>query len=119
MSRAKIITAIAGALFFAIPTVSLMSAMVFFPLIMFALFAIVANFAPVAILAARGLRAAGIALDETALIQHWVYFGILWLGTAFGLSRWGDAGASIGGKNTPYLDMLFMPWHALASYLGG
>ncbi len=119
MSRAKLITAVVGALFFAIPSVTLISAMVIFPLIMFALFAIVANFAPVAILAARGFSAAGIPIDDTALIRNWIYFGILWLGTAFGLSRWGDAGASIGGKNMPYFDMLFLPWHTLATYLVG
>lgn len=110
LSKKKRNIAIAVAVILAIPTVNFISAFVVFPLFVYALFALVANVAPV-ILAPMALTG---RLDASALgqklLETWQYFGIMWIGCAFGLSRWGDAGASMGGQNIPYLKVLFAPW---------
>lgn len=105
MSKKRLYTAIIGATLLAIPTLNFISALVVFPLAVYALFAIVTNFAPILIVGAKSL-----GMNSSKLLENWKYFGILWIGCAFGLSRWGDAGASMGGENVPYLKIFFAPW---------
>jgi hypothetical protein len=113
MSRTRLITACVGAAVMAIPMFSLISAMVVFPLAFYGFIAIVANFGLLGVLLLDSLSRRGYRLNPQSLAQTWIYCGIMWLGCAFGLSRWGDAGASIGGRNMPYTEVLFAPWHIL------
>lgn len=117
MSRARLITALVIAAILAIPGVNMLGAMLMLPLPFYVLVAVIANFGPLLILATRALAAAGLPIGHRTLAAHWLFFCIIWIGCAFGMSRWGYAGASIGGRNAPYLDMLFMPWHVLAAHL--
>ncbi len=110
MSRTRLYVAVAGALILAIPIVSFISALVVFPLAVYAFFALVANFAPLLIAGAAGLNQIGLRINLAKIVESWQYCGILWLGCAFGLSRWGDAGSSMGGQNIPYFKVLFAPW---------
>lgn len=119
MSKRRLITALVIAAILAIPSVNMLGAMLMLPLAFYVLFALIANFGPVAILAVHGLAAAGLPIGHHALAVHWLFFGIIWIGCAFGMSRWGDAGASIGGRNEPYLNILFFPWHTLMARLLG
>ncbi len=119
MTRTRRNVAIFASVILAIPTVNFMSALVVFPLAVYALFAIVANFGPLAMLAAAGLERIGLRIDQAKLFDKWAYCGIIWLGCAFGLSRWGDAAGSLGGRNEPYFKVLFMPYIALYQYLIG
>lgn len=117
MSRARLITAVVFAGILAMPGINMLGAMLMIPLPFYVLLALIANFGPVLILAARSLAVAGLPVGHRALVAHWGFFGIIWIGCAYGMSRWGDAGASIGGKNAPYFDMLFFPWHSLIAHL--
>lgn len=117
MSRARLITACIGAVLMAVPMFSLMSAMVVFPLAFYGLIAVVANFGLVVVLLFEGLSRRGFRLKTRSVAETWVYCSIMWLGCAFGLSRWGDAGASIGGRNTPYAEVLFAPWNILLAHM--
>ncbi len=119
MSRARLITALVLGAILAIPGVNMLGAMLMLPLPFYILLGLIANFAPVLIVAVRTLALAGLPIGHRALVHHWQFFGIIWIGCAFGMSRWGDAGASIGGKNAPFLEMLVMPWLALYSHLTG
>ncbi|WP_317057684.1 hypothetical protein [Roseovarius rhodophyticola] len=113
MNRRKRNIAIVTAVILAIPTVNFISALVVFPIAIYALFAIVANFAPLVFvpLAAAGRLEASTLGGK--LMEKWQYFSIMWLGCSFGISRWGDAAASMGGQNTDYLKVLFAPWFYL------
>lgn len=113
MSRTRLITACVGAALMAVPMFSLISAMVVFPLAFYGLIAIVANFGLLFVLLLEGLSRYGFRLNAQAVAETWVYCSIMWLGCAFGLSRWGDAGAAIGGRNMPYFEVLFAPWNFL------
>ncbi len=113
MSRTRLITACVGAALMAVPMFSLISAMVVFPLAFYGLIAIVANFGLVLVLLLESLSRAGLRLPSRYVAETWASCSIMWLGCAFGLSRWGDAGASIGGRNTPYFEVLFAPWNIL------
>jgi hypothetical protein len=119
MTRTHRNTAIVASVILAIPTVNFMSALVVFPLAIYALFAIIANFGPLAMLVAAGLERVGLRIDWAKLFDKWAYCAIVWVGCAFGLSRWGDAAASLGGRNEPYFKVLFMPYIALYQYLVG
>lgn len=110
MSRVRLYTAIVAAIILAIPVVTFVSALVVFPLLVYALFAIVANFAPLVILAARGARKLGRNVDVSQVVEAWKYSAIIWVGCAFGLSRWGDVASTMGATNTPYLKVLLAPY---------
>lgn len=110
MTRAKRNIAIVASLLLAIPALSFTSGLVVFPLLFYALLAIVANFAPVLYAAGMGLRRIGLNLDLSRLYEAWAYCGIIWIGCAYGLSRWGDAASTMGAQNIPYLKVLFAPW---------
>jgi hypothetical protein len=116
MSRTRLITACIGAAVMAIPLFSVVSAMVVFPLALYGLMAIVANFGLLVVLVLEGLSRYGIRLDARSMAETWAYYSIMWVGCAFGLSRWGDAGASMGLRNTPYFEVLFAPWHILLKH---
>jgi hypothetical protein len=119
MTRTRRNTAIVASAILAIPPINFMSALVVFPLAIYALFAIIANFGPLAMLVAAGLDRVGLGIDRVKLFDAWAYCGIIWVGCAFGLSRWGDAAASLGGRNEPYFKVLFMPYVAVYQYLLG
>ena len=110
LSRRQWIAAIALSLILAIPLVTLISSFVVFPLLVFAALGIFANAAPVLLLAAEGLRRMGLRVDSTRLLEKWLFCAVLWIGCAYGLSHWGDAGSTIGARNLPYLKVLFAPY---------
>jgi hypothetical protein len=119
MSRARLTGLIIGSIILAIPMVTFISALVVFPLVFYAGLAIVANLAPLPILAMQGLRHLGIRIDPAWLIEMWISCGILWIGCAHGLARWGDTAGALGARNEPYFKVLFMPWVVLYQYLTG
>lgn len=107
--------AIGAALFLAIPFITFISALVVFPLALYAMFAIVANAGFVIMAAAALLQWADVRLPlAPALIAKWRDCSIIWAGMAFSISRWGDVASSMGAKNTPFLDVLFAPLLYLA-----
>lgn len=110
MSKTRLYVALAASVVLAIPMVTLISSFVVFPILFYAVLAIVANFGPVAYAATLGARRIGIPLDSEPLREAILYCGIIWVGCAYGLSRWGDVGQTIGAKNEPYFEMLFAPW---------
>lgn len=110
MNRFKLGAAFVGAVLLAIPALNFVSTMVIFPILIYAVFALVANLAPPVLAAGYGLRALGFDFAMTRLRNAWVYCTILWIGCAYGLSHWGDAARSMGGKNIPYLKVLFAPY---------
>lgn len=117
MTRARLIFAGVAAAFFAIPMVTLVSLMVVFPIIFYAVLAGIANFAPIALLVMYGLQRLGYRVDPQPLFEGWIYCSIIWIGCAFGASHWGDAGgAMIGAKNMPFWEVLFAPWRLLLGY---
>lgn len=113
LSRAKLIIAIAFSLIFAIPAVTLVSAFVVFPIFVYGALGIFVNAAPVLLLAAAGLQRMGLRLNPTPLFEKWQLAAVLWLGCAWGLSHWGDAGSTLGARNLPYFKVLFAPWFYL------
>ncbi|MBH0236344.1 hypothetical protein [Methylobrevis albus] len=116
MSRTRLTIAIAAALFFAIPFVTFISMMVVFPILFYGLIAAVANFGPPLLLAAFGLAHAGWRVKAQGLYETWQVCSILWVGCAFGIAHWGDVAASMGARNTPFLEVLFAPWLLLLGY---
>lgn len=110
MSRVRLYFAIAVALVLAIPIVTFISAMVVFPLALYAFFAVVANVAPLGIAAIHGLNRFGWTFNPARLVETWRFCGIIWIGCAYGLSHWGDVAASMGGRNLPYFKVLFAPY---------
>lgn len=97
----------------AIPITTLVLSVFYFPIFVFAAIGIFANVAPLLLLAAAGLCRLGITVGTGQLLGIWQFFGTVWIGCAYGLSRWGDVGSVFGGQNTPYLEMLFAPWFYL------
>ncbi|MBL8565850.1 MAG: hypothetical protein JNM89_09045 [Hyphomicrobiaceae bacterium] len=110
MSKTRLYVAIFASVVLAIPAVTLVSSFVVFPILFYAALAVIANFGPVAYFAAAGAQRIGLRFDIAPLREATLYCGIIWVGCAFGLSRWGDVGQAIGAKNEPYLDVLFAPW---------
>jgi hypothetical protein len=119
MSRNRLIGLVAVSIILAIPIVTLISALVVFPLIVYFAFAAVACFGPLAIAAAIALERLGIGGLRARVTEMWASCSILWVGCAFGLSRWGDAGSAIGARNEPYFKVLFLPYTTLYKYLIG
>ncbi len=116
MPRWKLIVACVASVILAIPGVTFVSALVVFPIAVYAVFAAIANFAPPVLFAAAGLRRAGLSLDTDKVFEAWAFCAILWVGCAYGLSHWGDAASSMGGRNSAYFAMLFAPWRLLMGY---
>jgi hypothetical protein len=56
------------------------------------------------------VRRIGLRLDTARLLEKWQFSAVLWIGCAYGLSHWGDAGQTIGARNIPYLKVLFAPY---------
>ena len=110
LTRGQLIAAIAFSLILAIPLVTLISAMVIFPIFVFGALGIFANAAPVLLLIMMGLRRMGLRLDSTKLLNSWQFSAIVWIGCAYGLSHWGDGGSTLGARNLPYFKVLFAPW---------
>lgn len=119
MSRARLIFAVVIAAIFAIPMVTLVSMMVVFPIIFYAVIAAIANFGPLVLLPMYGLQRLGYRVDLTRAFEGWVYSSIIWAGSAFGFAHWGDVGSTIGAKNMPYFDVLFAPYRLLLGYSVG
>ncbi len=117
MSGWRLKVALIASIVFAFPIVTLVSSFVVFPIVFYGALAIIANFAPVAILASAGLTRLGMSINRTPLIEAWLYCGTIWIGCAYGLSHWGDVGGTIGAQNQPYFEMLFAPWRILIAYL--
>jgi hypothetical protein len=119
MTRSRLIFAGVVAAFFAIPLVTLVSLMVVFPIIFYAILAAIANFMPLALLAMCGLQHLGYRVDPTSLFEGWVYCSIIWIGCAFGMAHWGDVGSAIGARNMPFFEVLFAPYRLLLGYSVG
>ncbi len=116
MTRSRLIFAGVAAAFFAIPMVTLVSLMVVFPIIFYAVLAAIANFAPPVLLVMYGLRRLGYRVDPQPVFEGWVYCTIIWAGCAFGVSHWGDVGSTIGAKNSPFWEVFFAPYLLLLGY---
>lgn len=108
-SRGKLIRAGCIAAVFAIPIVTLVSCFVVFPILFYGALAIFVNAGPVILLIAFALARTGMRVDFERLWHGWVQCAIIWTGCAVGFSRWGDAGASIGARNQPFLEVFFAP----------
>jgi hypothetical protein len=116
MTRARVIFAGVAAAFFAIPMVTLVSLMVVFPILFYAVLAGIANFGPPVLLVMYGLQRLGYRVETPRLFEGWVYCTIIWAGCAFGMSHWGDVGATIGAKNMPFWEVFFAPYRLLLGY---
>ena len=119
MTKSRLIFAGVIAAIFAIPMVTLVSMMVVFPIIFYAVIAAIANFGPLVLLPMYGLQRLGYRVDPTPAFEGWLYCSIIWVGCAFGFAHWGDVGASIGARNMPYFDVLFAPYRLLLGYVLG
>jgi hypothetical protein len=117
MSRTRLIVAVVASAVLAVPMVTFVSALVVFPLLFYAGLAIVACYAPLAILATSAFERNGPRLRTARLIETWQYCSIIWVGCAFGLSRWGYAASSMGGRNEPYLKVLLFPYWLVYEYV--
>jgi hypothetical protein len=101
MTKSRLIFAGIFAAIFAIPMVTLVSMMVVFPIIFYAVIAAIANFGPLVLLPMYALQRLGYRVDPTQAFEGWVYCSIIWVGCAFGFAHWGDVGASIGAATCP------------------
>jgi hypothetical protein len=117
MSGVRLRVALVASVVFAFPIVTLVSSMLVFPILFYAAIAIVANFGPLAILATHGLSRLGLRVDRAAVFEAWAYCSIIWVGCAFGISRWGEVGRSLGARNQPFFEVLFAPWRMLIEYV--
>lgn len=109
LSRGQLIGAVVIAAILAIPIVTFVSAMVIFPILFFGSLAIAANILGPLLVLERGLRSHGRSFMADRLAAKGEFAVILWVGCAFGLSRWGEVARSMGAKNLPYLEVLFAP----------
>jgi hypothetical protein len=98
LTRGQRFAAIALSLALAIPMVTLVSSLVVLLMLAFAALGIFANAGPVLLLAAAGLRRAGLNLGTSRLLEKWQFCVVLWIGCAYGLPNWGDAGSTIGAQ---------------------
>ena len=119
MSRPRLIFSCVVAAFFAIPIVTLVSMTVVFPILFYGVLAAVANFGGPVLLAASGLQKLGFRFDLQKHLDGWSQCSIIWSGCALGISRWGDVGASLGAKNSPFFEILFAPYLLLMGYTVG
>lgn len=110
LSRPRWIAALALSLILAIPITTLIASMVVFPILAFGALGIFANTAPLLLLAAAGLRRMGLALNMHRLLEAWQFSAVVWIGCAYGLSRWGEVGQTLGARNLPYFKVLFAPY---------
>ena len=110
MPRHKLYIAIAASVIFAIPLVTFVSALVIFPLFFYGFLALFANFGPIALAIATGIEKLGMRVGRNRLYETWAYCGIMWIGCAYGLARWGDAAQLMGARNQPYFKVLFAPY---------
>ncbi|MCB1521518.1 MAG: hypothetical protein KDJ37_13210 [Hyphomicrobiaceae bacterium] len=106
--RSQLITAFGLALVFAIPMVTLISCMVVFPILFYGALAIFVNVGLLALPLVLGLDLAGLAIVSENARNKWILATIIWTGCAVGISNWGAA-SSIGGKDTPFLEVFFAP----------
>lgn len=109
----------AASLLFAIPIVTFVSLMVVFPILFYGYIAIIANFAPIPLLIVAGLSPASLPSRFHSFVDQWKGCAILWVGAAYGLAHMGDAAATMGARNEPYLKVLFIPYVMLYDYLIG
>jgi hypothetical protein len=117
MSRLRLSVAVIGSVILAFPLVTLVSSFVVFPMLFYFAIGIFANFGPNAILMVHLLSQLDLPINRDAMVEAWIFCSIIWIGCAFGLSRWGDVGRTLGAKNQPYIDVPFLPWHMLIKYL--
>jgi hypothetical protein len=117
MSRLRLSVAVIASVILAFPLVTLASSLVVFPMLFYFGIGIFANFGPIVILVLALLSRLGLSVNRDALVEAWIFCSIIWIGCAFGLSRWGEVGRTLGAKNHPYFDVLFFPWHMLIKYL--
>lgn len=110
LTRWRLIAAIVLSLVLAIPHVTLIASLVVFPIFVFGALGIFANVGPILLLAVAGLRRIGLRLDSARLLEKWQFCAVLWIGCAYGLSHWGEAGQTLGAHNIPYLKVLFAPY---------
>lgn len=114
MNTFRLTAAMVGAAILAIPLVSSISAVFVIPLLVYLACAAVANFGPLILAAVAGLRLFGRGPRLERLFEIWLICTILWIGAAWGIAHWGDAGSSMGAKNIPYLKVLFAPYLLIA-----
>ena len=102
-----------GAIFVAgllsINIVSFFGAAAVIPLFFYMWIAVAANFLPIVILVLVAVQRE-LARDlAKGLTVYWLYWTIMWVGCAHGLSRWGDL-EPLNSVNMPYTEVLFQPW---------
>ena len=114
MNTYRLTGAVVGAAVLAIPLVSFFSAMLIIPLLAYFACAAVANFGPLVLAALAGLHLLGRGPRLDWFFEAWLICTILWIGAAYGLAHWGDAGSPMGAKNIPYLKVLFAPYLLIA-----
>ena len=117
MSRLRLSVALIASVILAFPLVTLVSSFVVCPMLFYFAIGIFANFGPIVILMVHLLSRLGLSINRDALAEAWIFCSIIWIGCAFGLSRWGDVGRTLGASNQPYFEVLFFPWHMLIKYL--
>lgn len=109
MTRVQLWVAIILAVILAVPMVTFVSALVVFPLIVFAALAVAANVGAALLVLEGSLRASGRRFIPDASAAKWELSIVVWLGCAYGLSHWGDVARAMGATNLPYLKVLFAP----------
>ncbi|NIJ40962.1 hypothetical protein FHS78_001243 [Parvibaculum indicum] len=114
MNTFRLTAAMAVAAILAVPLVSFFSAMLIVPLLACFACAAVTNFGPFVLAVLAGLRLFGRSPRLDWFFEAWTICTILWIGAAYGLAHWGDAGSSMGAKNIPYLKVLFAPYLLMA-----
>lgn len=107
--RLHLIAALCLAGIFAIPMVTLVSSMVVFPILFYGLLAIAVNVGLLILPFAFALNWFGLCKIDQDLWHAWLLSAIVWTGCAFGFANWGYAGATIGAKDKPFLDVFFAP----------
>ena len=113
LTHRQLIGATVFSVILAIPFVTFVSSMVVFPILVFGAIGIVANFAPPLLLLAACFNRLGLSLGTRRMLELWQFSAIIWIGCAFGLARWGDVASTMGGRNIPYLKVLFAPYRYL------
>lgn len=97
-------------LVFAIPILTFVSAMVVFPMLFYFGLALAANIGLPIVVVAYFLRRERLWTEPHPLFLFWRNASIMWIGCAWGLAHWGDAGSGMGAHNIPYLKVLFAPY---------
>ncbi len=89
--------------------VSFFGAAAVIPIFFYIWIAVASNFLPVVVFGLTVMQREQARNLAKYLTVYWVYWTIMWVGCAHGLSRWGDLDA-LNTQNQPYTQVLFQPW---------